>query len=138
MRIQNDDVDICAILYAVNCCGSGVTTSGTHNGDLLIALRKYVIKQLTEQLQCNVFKRQGWSVKQFHQMMAILKRNNGHDIWVWDDAGGYPPRSVFGFFSKDTLQYRVGFQRREKLNLLTDVRPRLIEIVARIETALYR
>lgn len=30
---------------------------------------------------------------------------------------------VFGFFSKDTLQYRVGFQRREKLNLLTDVRP---------------
>ncbi|MCV2439253.1 DEAD/DEAH box helicase family protein [Paucibacter sp. DJ2R-2] len=48
---------------------------------------------------------------------------NGHDIWVWDDAGGYPPRSVFGFYSKDTLQYRIGFQRREKLDLLKDVRP---------------
>lgn len=47
---------------------------------------------------------------------------NGHDIWVWDDAAGYPPRSVYGFFSKDTLQYRVGFQRRERRDLVK-VRP---------------
>jgi len=58
-----------------------------------------------------------------HGQRPMIFYTNGHDIWVWDDAGGYPPRSVFGFFSKDSLQYRVGFQRREKLNLLTDVRP---------------
>jgi type I restriction enzyme R subunit len=44
---------------------------------------------------------------------------NGHDIWVWDDAMGYPPRKVYGFYSKDTLQYRVAFQRRERRDLLS-------------------
>ena len=43
---------------------------------------------------------------------------NGHDIWVWDDAMGYPPRKVYGFYSKDTLQYRIGFQRTNRLDLL--------------------
>lgn len=42
---------------------------------------------------------------------------NGHAIWMWDDAAGYPPRSIYGFLSKDTLQYRVGFQRRARLDL---------------------
>lgn len=42
---------------------------------------------------------------------------NGHDIWVWDDAAGYPPRKIYGFFSKDTLQYRCGFQRSSRLAL---------------------
>jgi type I restriction enzyme R subunit len=58
-----------------------------------------------------------------HGQRPMIFFTNGHDIWVWDDAGGYPPRSVYGFYSKDTLQYRVGFQRREKLDLLKDVRP---------------
>lgn len=63
------------------------------------------------------------ALEKVHGQRPMIFYTNGHDIWVWDDAGGYPPRSVFGFFSKDTLQYRVGFQRREKLDLLTDVRP---------------
>ncbi|MBN8506533.1 MAG: DEAD/DEAH box helicase family protein [Burkholderiales bacterium] len=63
------------------------------------------------------------AIEKVHGQRPMIFYTNGHDIWVWDDAGGYPPRSVFGFFSKDTLQYRVGFQRREKLDLLTDVRP---------------
>ncbi|MGV3681816.1 MAG: DEAD/DEAH box helicase family protein [Acidovorax sp.] len=63
------------------------------------------------------------ALEKLHGQRPMIFYTNGHDIWVWDDAGGYPPRSVFGFFSKDTLQYRVGFQRKEKLNLLTDVRP---------------
>lgn len=58
-----------------------------------------------------------------HGQRPMIFFTNGHDIWVWDDAGGYPPRSVYGFYSKDTLQYRIGFQRREKLDLLKDVRP---------------
>lgn len=63
------------------------------------------------------------ALEQVHGQRPMIFYTNGHDIWVWDDAGGYPPRSVFGFFSKDTLQYRVGFQRKEKLDLLKDVRP---------------
>jgi type I restriction enzyme R subunit len=63
------------------------------------------------------------ALERVHGQRPMIFYTNGHDIWVWDDAGGDPPRSVFGFFSKDTLQYRVGFQRREKLNLLTEVQP---------------
>lgn len=58
-----------------------------------------------------------------HGQRPMIFFTNGHDIWVWDDAGGYPPRTVYGFYSKDTLQYRIGFQRREKLDLLKGVRP---------------
>jgi type I restriction enzyme R subunit len=63
------------------------------------------------------------ALEKVHGQRPMIFYTNGHDIWVWDDAGGYPPRSVFGFFSKDTLQYRVGFQRKERLELLKDVRP---------------
>ncbi len=61
-------------------------------------------------------------LEKMHGQRPMIFFTNGHDIWVWDDAGGYPPRSVYGFYSKDTLQYRVGFQRREKLELLS-IRP---------------
>lgn len=63
------------------------------------------------------------ALEKVHGQRPMIFYTNGHDIWVWDDAAGYPPRSVFGFFSKDTLQYRVGFQRKEKRDLLKDVRP---------------
>ncbi|MDP9606320.1 UNVERIFIED_ORG: type I restriction enzyme R subunit [Variovorax paradoxus] len=63
------------------------------------------------------------ALEKMHGQRPMIFYTNGHDIWVWDDAGGYPPRSVFGFFSKDTLQYRVGFQRKEKRDLQQDVRP---------------
>lgn len=63
------------------------------------------------------------ALEKVHGQRPMIFYTNGHDIWVWDDAGGYPSRSVFGFFSKDTLQYRVGFQRKEKLDLLQEVRP---------------
>lgn len=61
-------------------------------------------------------------LEKMHGQRPMIFFTNGHDIWVWDDAAGYPPRSVYGFFSKDTLQYRVGFQRRERQDLVK-VRP---------------
>jgi type I restriction enzyme R subunit len=63
-------------------------------------------------------------LEKMHGQRPMIFFTNGHDIWVWDDAGGYPPRSVYGFYSKDTLQYRVGFQRRERLDLIKDGSPR--------------
>ena len=61
-------------------------------------------------------------LEKMHGQRPMIFFTNGHDIWLWDDAGGYPPRSVYGFMSKDSLQYRVGFQRRERLDL-AKVRP---------------
>lgn len=44
---------------------------------------------------------------------------NGYDIWLWDDASGYPPRKVYGYYSKDSLQYLVKFQRKQRSALTT-------------------
>lgn len=40
----------------------------------------------------------------------VILCTNGFEIWIWDDAQGYPPRAIFGFYSKDSLQQLV-FQR---------------------------
>ena len=36
---------------------------------------------------------------------------------MWDDAQGYPPRKLFGFYSKSSLQNLVTFQRHHKKDL---------------------
>ncbi|MFT3695702.1 MAG: DEAD/DEAH box helicase family protein [Kofleriaceae bacterium] len=48
---------------------------------------------------------------------------NGVDIFLWDDAQGYPYRKVYGFYSKDSLEYLV-HQRTNKKPLIT-VEPNL-------------
>lgn len=55
-----------------------------------------------------------------HGQRPVIFYTNGYDIWIWDDALGYPPRRVFGYYSKDSLQYVVNFQRagRKALNSL--------------------
>ncbi len=35
----------------------------------------------------------------------IIFYTNGYDIWLWNDANNEPPRKVFGYYSKDSLQY---------------------------------
>ena len=55
--------------------------------------------------------------KMFGQRPVIFC-TNGFDIWIWDDAQGYPPRKLFGFYSKDSLQY-LHFQRSMKVDLNT-------------------
>lgn len=61
----------------------------------------------------------------------IIFYTNGYDIWLWDDhkTHGYPPRRVFGFYSKESLQYLIQ-QRETRLPLnsvpyvkITKVRP---------------
>lgn len=54
--------------------------------------------------------------KKFGQRPVIFY-TNGYDIWMWDDAAGYPPRKVFGYYSKDSLQYLVKFQRKSRKEL---------------------
>lgn len=51
-----------------------------------------------------------------HGQRPVIIYSNGFDTWIWDDAQGQPPRKVFGFYSKDSLQYLV-YQRSAKKDL---------------------
>ena len=41
----------------------------------------------------------------------VIFYTNGYDHWLWDDAGGYPPRQVQGFLTRDELELMI--QRRQ-------------------------
>lgn len=43
----------------------------------------------------------------------IIFYTNGHDLWIWNDAAGEPPRKIYGYYSKDSLQHLL-FQRKER------------------------
>lgn len=45
----------------------------------------------------------------------VIFLSNGYEIWIWDDAA-YPPRSIMGFYTKESLQ-KLFFQKREKEKL---------------------
>ena len=55
-------------------------------------------------------------LEKMHEQRPIIFYTNGFDIFIWDDAQGYPPRQIYGFYSKDSLQYLL-FQRENKLPL---------------------
>ncbi|SDH76574.1 DEAD/DEAH box helicase family protein [Roseospirillum parvum] len=59
---------------------------------------------------------------------------NGYDIWLWDDVSGYPPRKVYGYYSKDSLQYLVKVQRnnRTKLSALSP-QPNIVNRLYQLE-----
>lgn len=42
-----------------------------------------------------------------HGQRPVIFYTNGYDIYIWDDARNYPPRKIYGFYSKDSLQYLV-------------------------------
>jgi type I restriction enzyme R subunit len=54
-------------------------------------------------------------LEKMHGQRPIIFYTNGHDIWIWDDHPDqhYPPRRLYGFYSKSSLQYQVR-QRSER------------------------
>lgn len=48
----------------------------------------------------------------------VIFFSNGADTFLWDDAQGYPWRKVYGFYSKDSLEY-LTYQRANKQPLAT-------------------
>ena len=54
-----------------------------------------------------------------HRTRPVIFYTNGFDIWMWDDAQGFPPRKLYGFYSKDSLQHLVKHQRAWKKPLNT-------------------
>lgn len=57
-------------------------------------------------------------LEQEYGQRPVIFYTNGFDTYIWDDhkAQGYTPRKVYGFYSKDSLQYLVQ-QRTLKLPL---------------------
>ncbi|EFV14130.1 DEAD/DEAH box helicase family protein [Segniliparus rugosus] len=48
----------------------------------------------------------------------VIFYTNGYEHRIWDDAGGYPPREVQGFYTRDELELLIQ-RRRTKLPLAT-------------------
>lgn len=63
-------------------------------------------------------------LEKMHGQRPVIFYTNGHDIWIWDDhpAQNYPPRRLYGFYAKTSLQYLIR-QRRER-KPLNSVSPR--------------
>lgn len=56
-------------------------------------------------------------LERMHGQRPVIFYTNGFDVWMWDDKGGYPPRKLYGFYSKDSLQYLVNYQRDSRKQL---------------------
>lgn len=48
----------------------------------------------------------------------VIFYTNGYEHWIWDDAAGYPPREVQGFYTRDELELMS--QRRHTRLPLSD------------------
>lgn len=55
--------------------------------------------------------------KQFGRR-PVMFYTNGYEHWIWDDAGGYPPREVQGFYTSDELGLLI--QRRQTKQTLSN------------------
>ncbi|WP_420886864.1 DEAD/DEAH box helicase family protein [Candidatus Magnetaquicoccus inordinatus] len=53
-------------------------------------------------------------LEKMYGQRPVIFITNGFDLWIWDDASGYSSRKLYGFYSKDSLQYLVTFQRNNQ------------------------
>ena len=72
------------------------------------------------------------SLEEKYRHRPVIFYTNGFDIWIWDDAQNFPPRRLYGFYSKDSLQHLANYQRAQKKTLDT------IEINDQIVDRLYQ
>ncbi|MBG6094240.1 DEAD/DEAH box helicase family protein [Nocardioides luteus] len=45
------------------------------------------------------------------QRRPVIFFTNGYEHWIWDDAAGYPPRQIQGFYTREELELMI--QRRQ-------------------------
>ena len=71
-----------------------------------------------------------WLEKEYDQRPVIFY-TNGYDIYIWDDhpLTGYPPRKLFGFYSRASLEYLI--QQRTSRKSLADT-PKATHIAGRL------
>lgn len=63
-------------------------------------------------------------LEKMHGQRPVIFYTNGHDIWIWDDhpAQNYPPRKLYSFYSKASLQYQI--RQRSERKALNEVSPK--------------
>lgn len=57
-----------------------------------------------------------------HGIRPVIFYTNGYEIFIWDDGKREPPRALFGFHSRDSLQY-LQFQRAQREPILASLNP---------------
>ncbi|MHC8405689.1 DEAD/DEAH box helicase family protein [Pseudomonas sp. TMB3-21] len=61
-------------------------------------------------------KRYADSLEKKHNQRPVIFYTNGYDVWIWDDVLDTVPRKLYGYYSKDSLQYLIN-QRRQRKDL---------------------
>ena len=61
-------------------------------------------------------------LEKLHGVRPVIFYTNGYEIFIWDDAKKEPPRALFGFYSRDSLQY-LQFQRAQREPVLASLNP---------------
>nr|BFE91238.1 hypothetical protein GCM10020185_17740 [Pseudomonas brassicacearum subsp. brassicacearum] len=96
VRVQDENVDVLAMLAAFDGRRTGVARSGTDDHHTLATLLQHVVQQATEQLQGEVLERQGGAVEQLHDPFVTVELTQRCDGVV----GKRRHRSLRGFFLK--------------------------------------
>ncbi|WP_404386503.1 DEAD/DEAH box helicase family protein [Knoellia locipacati] len=81
----------------------------------VVEAKKTMVDALVGQQQAKLY---ADCLEQMMGRRPVIFCTNGHERWMWDDAAGYPPRRVAGFFTKGELQLMV--QRRQTRLSLKD------------------
>jgi type I restriction enzyme R subunit len=61
-------------------------------------------------------------LEKMHGQRPVIFFTNGYDLFIWDDTKNEPPRKIYGFPSKDSLQY-LHFQNEHRDPLLAHLTP---------------
>lgn len=56
------------------------------------------------------------SLEKKYSQRPVIFYTNGYDTYIWNDAANEPPRQIYGFYSKDSLQYTL-FRNRNAVDL---------------------
>jgi type I restriction enzyme R subunit len=64
-------------------------------------------------------------LEKMHGQRPVIFFTNGYDLFIWDDTKNEPPRKIYGFHSKDSLQY-LHFQNEHRDPLLAHLTPSVL------------
>jgi type I restriction enzyme R subunit len=64
--------------------------------------------------------------KQFGRRPVIFY-TNGYEHWLWDDAAGYPPREVSGFYTRNELELLIQRRTSRKSLAQADIDSAIVE-----------
>lgn len=123
------------VAYQPTETGMGAADYVLHNDD---GKRLAVVEAKRTSKDANIGRQQAKiyadGLEKMHSQRPVIFYANGYDVWIWDDAQKYPPRRLFGFYSKDSLQYLVQQrQLRQPLDVLSpraDITNRIYQLEA--------